>query len=69
MIAVVPDAVDGLPDVIASLDDNHLANILQSNEVRTVDLKLPKFKFSTTSKLVPILQKVRMPQRVVFQLI
>ncbi|KAJ9580241.1 hypothetical protein L9F63_004114 [Diploptera punctata] len=58
MIIVVPNDVDGLSDLIDKLQEDHLASILASAERRNVDLSLPKFKFSTTSKLVPTLQKL-----------
>ncbi|KAJ9580242.1 hypothetical protein L9F63_004115, partial [Diploptera punctata] len=57
MIVVVPNAVDGLGAVIDKLQEDHLDSILHGME-RTVDLTMPKFKFSTTSQLVPTLQKM-----------
>ncbi|KAJ4431221.1 hypothetical protein ANN_19818 [Periplaneta americana] len=59
MLLIVPDAVDGLKGVLNSLTTQKLVSLIREVDTRYVDLALPKYKFDTTSKLVPTLKKVR----------
>ncbi|XP_069676812.1 serpin B6-like isoform X2 [Periplaneta americana] len=58
MLLIVPDAVDGLKGVLNSLTTQKLVSLIREVDTRYVDLALPKYKFDTTSKLVPTLKKM-----------
>jgi len=58
MVVVVPDAIEGLPEIEARFADLDLNQILKEGRKREIILTMPKFKLEQTIELNDILQKV-----------
>ncbi|XP_069676855.1 leukocyte elastase inhibitor-like isoform X1 [Periplaneta americana] len=56
MLVVVPDEREGLVNVTNNLQGERLYNLTRHQELRYVNLALPKFKFETTSSLNDVLR-------------
>ncbi|XP_017878948.1 antichymotrypsin-2-like isoform X4 [Ceratina calcarata] len=58
MVIILPDEIDGLPQLEAKLQNTSLTSILQHGHVREVELFLPKFKAESEIQLNSVLQKM-----------
>lgn len=61
MLLLLPDEVDGLPELEAALDSRLLAQILAGLKPRQVRVELPRFSASSTFNLAATLGQMGMP--------
>ncbi len=58
MYLIVPYGPDDLPTLSKELDPARLAYALDQMKEHSLNLRLPKFEFESTSFLVPVLKEV-----------
>lgn len=58
MYLIVPYEIEGLSTVSAHIEPEYLSNALKNLTEVTVSLRLPRFKFDSTTILVPFLRQV-----------
>lgn len=58
MIIIVPDAVDGLSDLVKGLAKLTIKNIKENASYGTLSVLLPKFKIESTLSLENLLKQV-----------